>query len=98
MFPKLFVASRLAVPRRAPRKPRQASPSRPAGRFSGLERRWLGFVVLLALAGGGYFAWLKLRPPGLPEGFASGNGRIEATEIDIDAKIPGRIQDVLVDE
>src|SRR5271166_1851408 len=55
-------------------------------------------VVALALASGGYYAWLKLRPPGLPEGFASGNGRIEATEIDIDAKIPGRIQDVLVDE
>jgi HlyD family secretion protein len=67
----------------------------PIQRF-GKALAWV--VVLLALAGGGYFAWLKLRPPGLPEGFASGNGRIEATEIDIDAKIPGRIQDVLVDE
>src|SRR5208337_4905796 len=55
-------------------------------------------VVLLALAGGGYYAWLKLRPPGLPEGFASGNGRIEGTEIDVDAKIPGRIAEILVDE
>ena len=55
-------------------------------------------VVVLALAGGGYYAWLKLRPPGLPEGFASGNGRIEATEIDVDAKIPGRIAEILVDE
>jgi len=55
-------------------------------------------VVALALASGGYYAWLKLRPPGLPEGFASGNGRIEATEIDVDAKIPRRIADILVAE
>ena len=55
-------------------------------------------VVVLALAGGGYYAWLKLRPPGLPEGIASGNGRIEGTEIDVDAKIPGRIADILVEE
>ena len=58
----------------------------------------LWVVVALALAGGGYYAWLKLRPPGLPEGLASGNGRIEATEIDVDAKIPGRIADILVAE
>ncbi len=55
-------------------------------------------LVVLALGGGGYYAWLKLRPPGLPEGLASGNGRIEATEIDVDAKIAGRIADILVDE
>ena len=55
-------------------------------------------VVVLALAAGGYYAWLKLRPPGLPPGFASGNGRIEGTEIDVDAKIAGRITDILVDE
>jgi len=55
-------------------------------------------LVALALAGGGYYAWLKLRPPGLPPGFASGNGRIEATEIDVDAKIPGRIAQILVNE
>jgi HlyD family secretion protein len=55
-------------------------------------------IVMLLLAGGGYFAWLKLMPPGLPEGIAAGNGRIEATEIDVDAKIPGRIIDILADE
>ena len=55
-------------------------------------------VIVLALAGGGYYAWLKLRPPGLPDGFASGNGRIEGTEIDVDAKIPGRIAQILVNE
>ncbi len=32
------------------------------------------------------------------EGFVSGNGRIEATEIDIATKFPGRIEDILVRE
>jgi len=34
----------------------------------------------------------------LPEGFASGNGRIEAVEIDIAAKTPGRVDEILLDE
>jgi len=68
------------------------------GRLRGIARTIAWVVIILALAGGGYYAWLKLRPPGLPEGFASGNGRIEGTEIDVDAKIPGRIVDILVDE
>ena len=80
-----------------------ASPSaRPTKKTDGPMKRfgkafaWL--AVVLALAGGAYYAWLTLRPAGLPEGFASGNGRIEGTEIDVDAKIPGRIAEILVDE
>lgn len=42
--------------------------------------------------------WTSLRPDGLPEGFATGNGRIEAVEIDVAAKIAGRVADVLVNE
>ena len=42
--------------------------------------------------------WLSLRPTGLGEGFASGNGRIEATEIDVATKLAGRILTVTVDE
>jgi HlyD family secretion protein len=49
-------------------------------------------------SGLGYLAWLRYRPAKLPAGFASSNGRIEATEIDIAAKLPGRIIDELVDE
>jgi len=76
--------------------------SEPARKSDGPVKRFgkalVWAVVVLALAGGGYYAWLKLRPSGLPPGIASGNGRIEATEIDVDAKIPGRITDILVDE
>jgi len=59
---------------------------------------WLivaGLVVVAVIA---YYAWQHFANPGLPDGFASGNGRIEATEIDIAAKIPGRIREILVRE
>lgn len=39
-----------------------------------------------------------IREPVLPEGFASGNGRIEAQEIDVATKFHARISEVLVDE
>jgi len=42
--------------------------------------------------------WKLFQGPGLPEGFASGNGRIEAEEIDIATKFHARIAEVLVDE
>ena len=35
---------------------------------------------------------------GLPEGFTSGNGRIEATEYDIASKLPGRVAEIHVQE
>ena len=38
------------------------------------------------------------QPAKLPDGFASSNGRIEATEIDVATKMAGRIMDELVDE
>ncbi|HEY6645068.1 HlyD family secretion protein [Povalibacter sp.] len=42
--------------------------------------------------------WLVLRPSGPGEGFISGNGRIEATEINVSAKLAGRVEDILVRE
>jgi HlyD family secretion protein len=47
---------------------------------------------------GAYFAWQYLQPAKLPPGFASSNGRIEATEIDVATKLAERIKDELVDE
>ena len=55
----------------------------------------LALVVIGVVA---YFAWGYLRPAKLPAGFASSNGRIEATEIDVATKLAGRILDELVDE
>src|SRR5690606_4382299 len=43
-------------------------------------------------------AWWILRPADLPAGIVAGNGRIEATEIDIATKAPGRIIEILARE
>jgi HlyD family secretion protein len=60
---------------------------------------WLLRIVIAGvIAGGAYLAWQALRPAALPDGFASGNGRIEATEIDVATKIAGRVEDILVHE
>lgn len=62
-------------------------------------RPWLiKAAIALILIGGGYFAWQWLRPQPLPPGLASANGRIEATDIDIATKTPGRIDEILVNE
>ncbi|WP_137126060.1 HlyD family secretion protein [Roseomonas sp. HF4] len=55
-------------------------------------------ALALAAAAVAYLAWQATRPAPLPAGIARGNGRIEAVEIDIAAKVPGRIAAVLVEE
>ena len=55
-------------------------------------------AVLATLVVVGLVLWNELRPSGLGEGFAAGNGRIEATEIDVATKSPGRVLEILVDE
>ena len=63
-------------------------------------RRWLrrlSFVLIPLVIAGGYWWWLHTRPV-LPPGFASGNGRLEADEVDIDTKFAGRILQLNVDE
>ncbi|WP_313088115.1 HlyD family secretion protein [Stutzerimonas nitrititolerans] len=59
-------------------------------------RRILMIAAVLAVVA--LLAWLEMRPNGLGEGFASGNGRIEATEIDVATKLAGRVVEINVDE
>lgn len=62
-------------------------------------KTWLVRAVLIAAIGViALFAWQKYRSNGADNGLASGNGRIEAVEIDIAAKAPGRIKEVLARE
>ena len=61
-------------------------------------RSWLLAAAAIVVAGGTYFAWQRMRADDLPAGIASGNGRIEAVEIDISTKTPGRLKDILVNE
>ena len=55
----------------------------------------VGAVAAMVIA---VLAWTALRPVGPGAGFASGNGRIEATEIDVATKLAGRVQDIMVNE
>lgn len=68
---------------------------------SGKRTRWrtwaiLALIVICAGTGGAY--WWRMQQGGLPAGIVSGNGRIEADEIDIDTKFAGRIAEMLADE
>lgn len=56
----------------------------------------VGALVILGLLG--WFGWNQFNETGPGPGFASGNGRIEATEVDVAAKLAGRIDDILVKE
>jgi len=58
----------------------------------------LGVLLLALVAVAAYFIWQHYRAKGLGEGFASGNGRIEAVELDIAAKAPGRISEMYAEE
>jgi len=55
-------------------------------------------AVVIALLLLGFYAWFELRQTGYGEAFVSGNGRIEATEIDIATKLGGRIESITVKE
>jgi len=55
-------------------------------------------AIAAAVVLAGFVVWSLLQPDPLPKGFASGNGRIEAVEIDIATKTPGRVTEVRVRE
>lgn len=54
---------------------------------------WLSLIAIAGLA-----LWWALRPAGLPAGIVAGNGRIEATEINIATKTAGRVVEILARE
>lgn len=53
-------------------------------------KKLLVTVLILAALGAAYAAW-RLRTPELPQGVAFGNGRLEATEVDVATKVGGRL-------
>jgi HlyD family secretion protein len=90
------------APAAEPASPSNTRPSQeaPVSSSARLPRKWSRLLLVLCLfaaaAGGGVYLWRALHPK--PELFASGNGRIEATDIDIAAKIPARIEKIFVKE
>ena len=55
-------------------------------------------ITLVAVVGAGAFLWFRFQVLEKPATIASGNGRIEATEIDIATKYQGRIAEILCRE
>ena len=63
-----------------------------------LKNRLKLALLAIAIAGGLYYAWSTLQGKEDMSAFVSGNGRIEAVEIDVATKLGGRVQDILVRE
>ena len=63
-----------------------------------MSRKLIIAAIIIVALGGGGAAYFYLSQPALPPGFAGGNGRLEAKQVDIAAKYPGRIKTVRVDE
>lgn len=57
-------------------------------------------IPVVVIAGGAFFGYQywKAKKFALPEGIASGNGRIEGKLVDVAAKEPLRVREILVDE
>lgn len=68
-------------------------------KLSKKSRRWIvvASIALAAIAFGVYRYW-RARQAALPDGIASGNGRLEAKLVDVAAKEPLRVKEILVDE
>lgn len=63
------------------------------------RNKWLTIVAgLLVLTVVGSVVWQKFGTTSRDNGLVSGNGRIEAVEIDVAAKSAGRVKDILVRE
>ncbi len=77
----------------APTDTKTATKSRRRGSSRAL---WIFAGGALAVAGG--IAWYVFSRPALPAGFAGGNGRLEANQVYVASKYPGRIGEVLVNE
>jgi HlyD family secretion protein len=63
-----------------------------------MSKKILLILLAVVVVVGGGAAWWYLSRPKLPEGFAAGNGRLEANMVYISAKYPGRIAEVLANE
>lgn len=55
-------------------------------------------VLVALLAGGALWFWQRIEQSRSDGGIVSSNGRIEAIDVNISAKLPGRIEDIFADE
>jgi len=90
---------------RQPQQPPAAgsSTSPPAQKPKSKKTRflpWLALACLIVVGGAaaGYVAWKQYQASALPAGIVSVNGRVEATQVDISTKIPGRVMQIIPHE
>ncbi|MCL2457424.1 MAG: efflux RND transporter periplasmic adaptor subunit [Desulfobulbus sp.] len=63
-----------------------------------MNKLFLPALILILVAAVGWYGWQATHSQGPGQGFASGNGRIEATEVDVATKLAGRVEEILVSE
>ncbi len=61
-------------------------------------KKLLSLILLLAVIAAGYFAWNYFNSSDATVGFASGNGRVEAVQVDVSTKIAGRVEAIYAQE
>jgi HlyD family secretion protein len=93
MTPPSTPAAQAATPAAPP-----ATPAAPQKKKQLLKKVLIWAAIAVVVAVIAVVAWIKLKPSGPGKGFVSGNGRIEATEIDVATKLGGRVQDIMVNE
>lgn len=91
-------ATSQAEPPKKPTTPIEPKADVPAKGGWRLRPLLIAGAAVLCVGIVGYFLWSSFRTSGPGPGFVSGNGRIEATEIDIATKLAGRVQTMMVDE
>ena len=57
------------------------------------NKKWI--IAFLVIVIGALVTWRFLKPSSMPDGFASGNGRLEATETAVATKVQGKLLQVL---
>jgi HlyD family secretion protein len=62
------------------------------------SKKMLLALIIIALVAASLYLYPKLKQPEKIDVLVSGNGRIEATQVDITAKIPGRVSEIYVKE
>ncbi|WP_294884132.1 efflux RND transporter periplasmic adaptor subunit [uncultured Gilliamella sp.] len=61
-----------------------------------INKKWIVIAVVVVVIG--FILWQQFKPDDYGADFTSGNGRIEATEINISTKLAGRIEKINVEE
>jgi HlyD family secretion protein len=80
-----------------PNAPPPVPPKGPARPAKSRRPLIIGVAAVVVIAAG-VGAYVYMTRPDLPPGFAGGNGRLEANEIYVATKYPGRVKEMLADE